>query len=111
MDNRVTARHDPASETDDSASGTEDRYTRSQRGTRLIRRVHQQRRARARMGWARANRASLASDILRRDLFDAAPDALIVVDDAREVALVNQSVDRLLGYERQELLGQSVAML
>jgi PAS domain S-box-containing protein len=44
-------------------------------------------------------------------LIDAAPDALVVVDVAGRIALVNRATEDLLGYRRDELLGRSFAVL
>jgi PAS domain S-box-containing protein len=46
-----------------------------------------------------------------RGLLEAAPDAMVIVDHAGRMVLVNGQVERLFGYPRQELLGQSVDML
>src|SRR4029453_14527185 len=102
MDHTAMARHDSADETDET-------YTRAQRAALPVRQAYPRRRAPVRMGWPR--RASLTGDMFLQELLDAAPDALVVVDDACEVALVNRSAERLLDYKRQELLGQSVGIL
>lgn len=44
-------------------------------------------------------------------LLDAAPDAMVVVDEAGALVLVNAQVERLFGYPRAELIGQSVERL
>lgn len=46
-----------------------------------------------------------------RDLLEAAPDALIVVDEAGDVIFVNSQTEALFGYSREELLGESVELL
>jgi PAS domain S-box-containing protein len=46
-----------------------------------------------------------------RSLLEAAPDAMVIVDQAGRMVLVNGQVERLFGYPRQELLGQPVEML
>ncbi|MGG1948526.1 PAS domain S-box protein [Trinickia sp. NRRL B-1857] len=42
---------------------------------------------------------------------EAAPNAMIMVDDAGKMTLVNTQTERLFGYRRAELLGQSIEML
>ena len=44
-------------------------------------------------------------------LLDAAPDAMIIVDGAGDMVLVNTQVERLFGYARTELQGQPVERL
>jgi protein-histidine pros-kinase len=46
-----------------------------------------------------------------RDLLDAAPDAMVIVDGHGEIVLVNQQTERTFGYHRDELLGRSVEAL
>jgi protein-histidine pros-kinase len=46
-----------------------------------------------------------------RALLEAAPDAMVIVDEAGEILLVNRQTESLFGYERQELLGQPVEVL
>jgi PAS domain S-box-containing protein len=45
------------------------------------------------------------------ELFDSAPDALIVIDDEGKIIRVNQQVEILFGYLKYELLGQKVNKL
>ncbi|PMS22015.1 hypothetical protein C0Z18_05705 [Trinickia dabaoshanensis] len=42
---------------------------------------------------------------------EAAPNAMIMVDDAGKMTLVNTQTERLFGYKRDELLGQTIEML
>jgi PAS domain S-box-containing protein len=44
-------------------------------------------------------------------LLEAAPDAMVCVDKAGRIALVNAQAERLFGYGKQELVGQRVEVL
>ena len=44
-------------------------------------------------------------------LLDAAPDAMVVVDEDRRIALVNVQTERLFGFPRAELIGQPISTL
>jgi PAS domain S-box-containing protein len=46
-----------------------------------------------------------------RELLEAAPDPIVIVDRSGRVQLVNSQVERLFGYSRAELLHQHVEML
>jgi two-component system, sensor histidine kinase PdtaS len=46
-----------------------------------------------------------------RALLEAAPDAMVVADRRGEIILINGQTRRLFGYEREELLGRSMALL
>ena len=46
-----------------------------------------------------------------RDLLEAAPDAIIEVDRAGNIVLLNATTEKLFGYSRDELLGNSVDLL
>ena len=46
-----------------------------------------------------------------QDLIDAAPDPLVIVDDAGAITLVNRRAEYLFGYGRGEVLGESSAIL
>jgi PAS domain S-box-containing protein len=55
--------------------------------------------------------ASSAEHEFASQLIDAAPDAIVAVDAKGTIVLVNQQVEPLFGYRRDELLGQSVEVL
>jgi PAS domain S-box-containing protein len=44
-------------------------------------------------------------------LLDAAPDAMVVVDQDAEIILVNTQTERLFGYQREEILGLDMEVL
>src|SRR5215472_3336164 len=44
-------------------------------------------------------------------LFQSSPDAIVVTDSMGQIAAVNPQVERMFGYTRQELLGQTVEVL
>lgn len=44
-------------------------------------------------------------------LLDTSPDAMVVVDEAGRIVLVNLQTERLFGYPRQELIGQLIEIL
>ena len=46
-----------------------------------------------------------------RELLEAAPDAMVIVDAEGRVRFVNRQLERLFGYARTELLGQTVEVL
>ncbi|MGK3977783.1 PAS domain S-box protein [Sorangium sp. So ce118] len=46
-----------------------------------------------------------------RQLIDAAPDAMVVVDERGRIVFVNLQTERMFGYERGELLGRLVEIL
>ena len=49
-----------------------------------------------------------ASEARYRGLLEAAPDAMVVVDQAGEIVLLNVQAEKQFGYRRDELLGQPV---
>ncbi|HEY6970579.1 MAG TPA: PAS domain-containing sensor histidine kinase [Candidatus Angelobacter sp.] len=46
-----------------------------------------------------------------RKLLEAAPDAILEVDNEGRIVLINESADRMFGYTREELLGLNVDQL
>lgn len=54
---------------------------------------------------------SRVSESLYRGLLEAAPDAIIGVDWAGRIALVNGQAERLFGYGRTELVGRPIEVL
>ncbi len=53
---------------------------------------------------------SLTGEVMRA-VVDAAPDALLIIDDVGRVQLVNSRAESLFGYHRGELLGREIEML
>ncbi|HEV2398808.1 MAG TPA: MHYT domain-containing protein [Candidatus Sulfotelmatobacter sp.] len=59
-----------------------------------------------------AQRSQLdASEQRFRELLEAAPDAMLVVNTNGQIVLANAQVERLFGYRSEELLGQDLEML
>jgi protein-histidine pros-kinase len=46
-----------------------------------------------------------------RTLLESAPDAMIIVNVAGQIVLINSQTEKLFGYRREELLGQPLEML
>ncbi|HWA75546.1 MAG TPA: PAS domain S-box protein [Polyangiaceae bacterium] len=46
-----------------------------------------------------------------RGLLEAAPDAMVIVDDRGVIVLINSQTERMFGYSRAELLGQAIESL
>jgi len=51
------------------------------------------------------------SEVFFRNLLESAPDAMIIVDEHGQMALVNGQALRMFGYERREMVGQAVEIL
>jgi PAS domain S-box-containing protein len=50
-------------------------------------------------------------ELRSRDLIEAAPDAMVIIDVSGQILLVNAQTEKLFGYERAELMGAPVEML
>ena len=58
-----------------------------------------------------AAKASEAAQGRFRGLLEAAPDAIVVVDQSGRVVLINSETEKLFGYKREEVLGSEMEML
>jgi len=52
-----------------------------------------------------------ASETQFRGILEAAPDAMVISDKTGRILLVNAETQRLFGYAREDLVGQSVDIL
>ena len=81
-------------------------------------------RVRARAIWERVGRPDgkdiehwrqaeeeIAAELRFRLVVEAAPNAMVMVNRAGEIVMVNAQAERVFGYPRAELLGQPVEML
>ncbi len=51
------------------------------------------------------------SERRHRELLETAPDAIMIVDDAGHILMVNQRLEQMFGYRREELLGWKMEVL
>ena len=51
------------------------------------------------------------ADGMFRDLLEAAPDAMVILDRQSRITLVNAQAERLFGWERRDLIGQPIEAL
>ncbi|MBI4749072.1 MAG: PAS domain S-box protein [Acidobacteria bacterium] len=52
-----------------------------------------------------------ASDTTFMELFELAPDAILIVNDQGQIVLVNSQTEKLFGYTREELVGKTIELL
>jgi two-component system, sensor histidine kinase len=55
--------------------------------------------------------ADADAEALFRHLLDAAPDAMVIVDEKGKISIVNVQAERMFGYTRDQMVGRSVEML
>ncbi len=52
-----------------------------------------------------------AADARFKGLLEAAPDAIVIVDEAGKIVIANTQAERLFGYDGSEMIGESIEML
>jgi PAS domain S-box-containing protein len=58
-----------------------------------------------------ADSAGGSSELLYRHLIDAAPDAMVIVDEEGRIVIINRQAEEMFGYPRAQLQGQSIEVL
>ena len=58
-----------------------------------------------------ADEISASADAIFQNLLESAPDAIVIVDDTGRIVIANHQAEALFGYDRTELVGQSVELL
>jgi len=51
------------------------------------------------------------SEAYFRNLLESAPDAMIIIDEHGKIAIVNGQVEKMFGFEREEILGHAIELL
>jgi len=55
--------------------------------------------------------ADAASETYFRNILESAPDAMIIVDNAGKIRIVNGQAQKMFGYQRDEMLGSDIELL
>src|SRR5919106_495733 len=56
----------------------------------------------------RGDRVLWGSERKFRELLEAAPDAMVIINDHGHITLVNEQAERIFGWRRQELVGKGI---